>query len=127
MIMGICLKLDVLVLLILAVSVTANWMRQYKYFIHGGCPAYSCKRVCMQNELLSVTPGDNGFYFEISEMNNQENYIPEKTYKCRLRECCLFFVFFFAFVSDIICYFTFAFIVKSYKILKFYFNSFFFG
>ncbi len=84
MILGINLKVIIFVGLVLTSSASANWVRQYKNFIHSGCPAYSCKRVCMPNELLSATPGDNGFYLEIDGANHQETYIPEKTYKCKL-------------------------------------------
>ncbi len=47
--------------------------------IENGCSAYECKRSCISS-LISETPGDNGFKFEIDDMKDNK-YMPDKVYK----------------------------------------------
>ena len=47
--------------------------------IENGCTAYNCKRSC-SSSLISETPGDNGFKFEIEGMKDNK-YVPDKVYK----------------------------------------------
>ena len=48
--------------------------------IENGCAAYDCKRVCLNSNEISKTPGDNGFKFEISGIKDNM-YMPEKVYR----------------------------------------------